>query len=156
VSAITRQSLVVGDDRQIAIFFRFSSLFYIVRLDSALIGRHDGPEAIPFPAPLRVSTKVDGQTVQITRANPNAVIGARAVFRGEHESIWVLFGGTGPSADRVIDRFDLSTGRYLGSRALPRKVVAVAAWGRDIVGVVEDPVPSIYVWRWVPPSGRSR
>lgn len=59
----------------------------------------------------------------------------------------VLFGGYSRDAHRVVDEYRWTDGRYLGSRALPRRADLIAVHGGTYYVVVEDPAPRLLALR---------
>lgn len=152
VPLIAREAILSGNERAATISFRFSDLAYRVDLGTGTLREFRGPERVGFVKPITASTTIDGKAYRISRANPNAVKASTAVVGGQGATLRVLFGGTTADSGRLIDEYDRSSGRYVGSRILPLHPVAVAEVKGDLAGIVMDPVPSIYIWRWVPAS----
>lgn len=63
------------------------------------------------------------------------------------DRLYVLFGGTGPYARRIVDTYSLADGRYLLSIVLPHRVDAIG-WGDGGLYVVYNtPYPTLAYWR---------
>jgi hypothetical protein len=110
-----------------------------------------GPEPVPFPRTLSVPTKIPGiSDAVVTRIEPKATRGALAVA-ATSTRVFVLFGGATADRGRLIDEYELSTGRYLGSRRLPDRAMAIAALPDNrLVTMHDDPLPQVRVWSQAP------
>lgn len=155
VPLINREAFLSGNDQAINVFFRFSDVSYVINPATGTIAGFHGPEQVRFATPLAVSTEINGKPARITRANPHAVKATLSVTGGTARTLTVLFGGTTADSGRVVDDYDRAGGRYLGSRKLPERPIALTNLNGDLAGIVSDPVPSIYVWRWVPAAAGS-
>jgi hypothetical protein len=56
-------------------------------------------------------------------------------------TLYVHFGGYGDAPKRTLDRYDVATGRYLGSDRLPIEATAVEGAGDRVYVLAEDPYP---------------
>lgn len=63
------------------------------------------------------------------------------------DTVHVVFGGYTPERRRVVDRYDVRTGRYAGSLRLPRKPIAHAVHAGTHLLLVDDPEPGILALR---------
>ncbi|MEO8031582.1 MAG: hypothetical protein ABJC74_01130 [Gemmatimonadota bacterium] len=99
-------------------------------------------EHLDFPSLIVTSSRSPGRVdrkVQVPRASYGAVGVAL-----QDSVVAVLFEGTSKEADRIIDYYAWSSGRYLGSSILPLKVANIAAAsGRDLFAVVTQPFPRL-------------
>ena len=147
---INREAFLAGSDRGASISLRYSDLAYILDLRSLALRQFRGPEHVTFARPVTTSSTIDGKRYRISRANPRAPKASLTLVTGQGRTLQVLFGGSTADSGRVIDEYERASGRYLGSRVLPARVVALTDLKGDVAGIVPDPVPSIYVWRWIP------
>jgi hypothetical protein len=60
-------------------------------------------------------------------------------------TLYVHFGGYGDAPRRTVDRYDLASGRYLGSDRLPIEATAVEGAGDRIYVLAENPYPVLLV-----------
>ena len=146
-----------------AVGFRWSDA--VVLLDS--LGRVTriihGPERIEFPGTRTYSLdpkkiKLDDPSIKIrsvsgSRIDPTA-IPATQDLSGTATELFVLFNGRDALAGRLIDRYDLRSGQYLGTHVLPSKAVGIAVLGNNQFATLESEfVPVIRIWRV--PAARS-
>ncbi len=101
-------------------------------------------EAVPFPHVVE-QTERRGAVTNVVREIAEPVFAAAGVEVAGGE-VRVRFRGRSEHAGRIIDRFDLEGGRYLGSFLLP-KAGAFSAWEGRTVIVANDPLPEILVVR---------
>jgi hypothetical protein len=104
-------------------------------------------EHVDFP---RVVHEQDGNRTASTLDRPR--LAARSLSVGETE-VRVLFQGDSDVRGRVVDRYALETGEYLGSWLLPRTVTRAAVHGRRVYGIFSDPYPTIAAWEIDMPAG---
>jgi hypothetical protein len=93
-------------------------------------------EHTDFP---RMETSADGSTTVAQLQGYNACSGCSLSVSGP--LLWVHFGGYGESPRRTLDRYEMSTGRYLDSYRLPTQAKAVEVDGDRVYAIVEDPYP---------------
>lgn len=100
------------------------------------------PEPIPFPGMVvREETEGDRTTTVRQLTEPNFSAGEVAVTG---ERILIRFHGETEEAGRLLDVYELETGRYLESFLLPTRG-RMAAWGDRVVLVRHDPAPEVLV-----------
>ncbi len=103
-------------------------------------------EPVEFP---EVQELRNGNSVETSFSAP-PVTAAMSVTLSPTQ-LYVLFGGTGPHARRIVDAYALRDGRYLGSYLLPR-IADDIAWGNGgFYLVYNDPYPHLALLR---PNGR--
>jgi hypothetical protein len=116
-------------------FFPFDGL-------TSLGPRRDFVENVEFP---EIEQVRNGNGME-TRMKSRPVTAAKAVSLSPTR-IYVLFGGTGPYARRVVDTYTLENGSYVGSLLLPQ-VVDDVAWGDgSLYAVYTDPYPHLARWK---------
>jgi len=104
------------------------------------------PEAVPFPNILRSVSREGSVTSTTTRVtNRKAAAASIAAQDGE---LYVVFEGETSDNGRLLDRFDLETGRYLDTVLLPRRGY-VAMWEDRLVVAGNNPNPEVLVLRRV-------
>lgn len=103
-------------------------------------------EDIPFPeVTVQRSENADGSTSTSTAVNTDRLAAtAAAVDRGV---VHVLFDGDTEYGDRVIDRYAIGSGDYLGSWLLPDTARTLAVNDGLIATIVENPFPTLIVRR---------
>lgn len=102
-----------------------------------------GVEPIGFPGLLQWKR---GGGVMVTRLALDAVP-ATLSATADARYAYLLYGGKTRQAGRIVDRYDLATGRYAGSYLLPRRVTGIAAVPDGFAALISNPVPEIRVWR---------
>lgn len=104
------------------------------------------PEAVPFPNILRSVIQEGAVTSTTTRlTNRKAAAASIAALEGE---LHVVFEGETSNNGRLLDRFDLETGRYLDTVLLPRRGY-IAMWEDQLVVTGNNPTPEVLVLRRV-------
>ena len=64
--------------------------------------------------------------------------------------LYVLFAGTTDNANRLVDRYRLQDGSYLGTMLLPKPVAGLAVQGSDVYVVFNSPYPTVQRLRSMP------
>ncbi|MEX2465295.1 MAG: hypothetical protein WD995_00200 [Gemmatimonadota bacterium] len=120
-------------------FFRLS--------DTEVVGpRVRYPEAIPFPNIIRTQSQEGNVTSTTTRlTNRKAAAGSLWAQDGQ---LYIAFRGETEHEGRLLERYDLETGRYLDTVLLPRRG-RIAMWEDRIIVTGNDPVPEVLVLRRV-------
>ena len=110
-----------------------------VRRRFDLLNRQDFPSLKSYKSGQR------GEYV-ITKIDPNAreILGCGTVD-GDR---LLIVDQRADTTKALLDEYDLSTGRYLGTSQLPAYPVALASTAGLLIALVEEPVPSIVAWRW--------
>lgn len=118
--------------------FRLGDGWYSLS-DTAVVGAvHPFARHVDFPA-LIVEKDQSGRTsTHLGRAEVAAMTIALS-----GKSLFVLFGGTGDSAFRIVDVHDAVTGKYKNSILLPNASSGVAVGTDLMVSIVTDPEPGL-------------
>ncbi len=110
------------------------------------------PEEVAFPTQDRIRSR-SGNVSTVTTRLSSPTFSAISVDAWEDE-LYVVFMGAGPDAGRLLERWDLETGAYLGSVLLPRAGY-IAVWEDRLVVAASNPEPEVLVLR-MPRTGDSR
>jgi hypothetical protein len=102
------------------------------------------PEAVHFPTQNRIRSW-SGTASNLTTRLSDPTFAAISVDASER-TLYVVFMGSTPNAGRLLERWDLETGRYLDSVLLP-KAGYIAVWKDRIVVAASNPEPEILVLR---------
>lgn len=97
-------------------------------------GRYPHIEDIPFPEVLVTKTE-NGATMVSYEGSPPITTAGLAV---RQDTLFVLYFGTTEYSGRVMDKYDIDTGDYLGSVLFPGRTTGVALGDDDIVYAVSD------------------
>jgi hypothetical protein len=132
-----------GGDRWVYAFASGDGFFRLV--DENVTGSlAKYPEAVPFPNILRSVSREGSVTSTTTRlTNRKAAAASIAAQAGE---LYVVFEGETSENGRLLDRFDLETGRYLDTVLLPRRGY-IAMWEDRLVVAGNNPHPEVLVLR---------
>ncbi len=118
--------------------FRLGDGWYSLR-DTVLSGAvHSFARHVDFPALIVEKDPSGRSSTHLGRAEVAAMTVA---LRGR--SLFVLFGGTGDSAFRIVDVHDAVTGKYENSILLPNASSGVAVGPDLMVSIVTDPEPGL-------------
>ncbi len=135
-----------GADGGWAAAFALGDGFQLFAPDGTPRARGWFPEAVPFP---RVEVRTSGpgvgrrqRTTRVERPR-NAAVGVTM----SEERLYVLFGGTGPGANRWVDSYSAEDGGYAGSYLLPRPVRAIAHGDGVFYVAYDGPYPAVAAWR---------
>lgn len=136
---IARQIVTAGaTEGNWAAGFRLGDGWYSLR-DTAVVGAaHAFARHVDFPA-LIVEKDASGRTS--THLGRAEVAAMTVALRGK--TLFVLFGGTGDSAFRIVDVHDAVTGKYEHSILLPNASSGVAVGTDLMVSIVTDPEPGL-------------
>lgn len=135
---------------QLAVAFHWSSDLLVLDTTGVISGTSRGPEPMAFPATLEHPFKApNGQDVTVFGVDPKAVQGAYGMAV-QGSRVLVLYSGATPDAGRIVDSYDLPSGRYLGSMLLPYRVLSIAAVGQNLAVLSTEPEPHVDILRWVP------
>jgi hypothetical protein len=98
-----------------------------------------------FPALKSYKSGAKGEFIT-TKIDPAAreVLGCAAVAEGR----LLIVDQRADTVRAVLDEYELSTGRYLGSSRLPAFPIAIVSTAGMVIALVEEPVPAIVAWRW--------
>lgn len=132
-----------GEDRWVFAFTMGDGWFGLRGLRPT-IPRTWYPEPTPFSRAVR-TVSVDGPRTSITTWITERRQGA-ATVSVQNGELWMLFVGETPDAGRLVDRYDLETGRYRDSFLLPRGG-AMAVWEDRVLLAANNPVPQLLVLR---------
>lgn len=103
-------------------------------------------ESIPFPeVTIERSEGADGSVT--TSSSVNATRLAVTAGAAADGVLSLLFQGDTEYGNRLIDRYSIGSGDYLGSLLLPDTARAIAVRGDLIAAIVENPYPAIVVRR---------
>lgn len=103
-------------------------------------------ESIPFPeVSIQRSEGADGSVT--TSSSVNATRLAVKAGAADAGVLNLLFQGDTEYGDRLIDRYAIGSGDYLGSLLLPDTARVIAVNGDLIAAVVENPYPAVIVRR---------
>ena len=97
-------------------------------------GRYPHIEHVPFPEVLVTKTE-NGATMVSYEGRPPITTADLAV---KQDTLFVLYYGTTEYSGRVIDKYDVNTGDYLGSVLFPSRATGVAFGDNGIVFAVSD------------------
>jgi len=136
----------------LAVIFKWSSNFYLIRGSGHMVTGVEGVLKRPFPK--GTARQVKTPIGKITRLGPDPR--AEQVAKGGafcNGSLTILAADI-VDAPSVVDDYNATTGEYLGSRILPQEVsdIDCDASGNVLVGLIRDPSPAIIAWRWVAES----
>ncbi|HET7230858.1 MAG TPA: PQQ-binding-like beta-propeller repeat protein [Longimicrobium sp.] len=104
------------------------------------VGRY--AEHTDFP---KMETTTEGDRSITHMEEYNACSGCSLSISGK--TLVVHFGGYGNAPKRTLDRFDVSTGKYVDSYQLPIEAKAVEATGDHVYVLAEDPYPVLMALR---------
>lgn len=126
--------------------FRLGDGWFAASDGLSLGARRSYAEGTPFPAVLQEVGNQGPVAEQLGRAVVSGM--SLAVAEGQ---VFVLFGGTGEDAFRLIDVFDFSSGAYRHTWRLPEPVDAIAVHGQALYALTTDPVPALIAFSF--PTG---
>lgn len=126
--------------------FSFGDGFQLFDADGSPGARGWFPEEVPFPrVEVRTSGPGIGRRQRVSRIErPRRAAAALAM---SEERLYVLFGGTGPDANRWVDSYSARDGAYAGSYLLPRAVKGLAHGDGVFYVAYDDPYPAVAAWR---------
>jgi hypothetical protein len=130
------------------ISYRWASHILVLEPSGTIRRTIRGVETTAFPLRKTYEVNNGGQKYQVTRVDPDAQEAARSVaLRGD--TVFVLYRQPPKGSGRVLDRYLITTGRYLGSVALTGGIaeVAVDADGR-LLTLEHEPLPVVRVWEF--------
>ena len=104
-----------------------------------------GVEPIPFPSVLEWQGPGGGV---VTRLSLDATPATLSVTADDRYA-YLLYGGKTRMKGRIVDRYELATGRYAGSYLLPRRVSGITVVPNGLAVLISNPMPEIRVWRRV-------
>lgn len=137
--------LVRGPGRLITHVFTMGGGFQSVALGDEYEHLVPFVERTPIPG-IRTDRRRDGDTritIRALEASYRAAIGSAI----SGNTLYVLFEGATQSRRRLIDRYEVPSGRYLGSWLLPERAFAIGADG-DILATLEgDLIPKLVIRR---------
>lgn len=103
-------------------------------------------EPIPLPeVTIETTTSDDGTVTRTSSVNAQRLAVRSASADGG--VLHVLFQGDTEYGDRVVDRYAIGSGDYLGSWLLPDSARAIAVKGDLIATLEENPVPTLVIRR---------
>lgn len=102
-----------------------------------------GVEPVAFPGLLHWRTPEGARVTRLALDATRATLSVTA----DDRFAYLLFGGRTAQAGRIVDRYELATGRYAGSYLLPQPVTGITAVPGGFAALIADPVPEIRVWR---------
>ena len=119
--------------------FQLGNGFFVMNYDS-VAGRYPYVEHVDFPEVMSHSP-TRGTTVTGFAARATRSVYALAV---KHDTLLVLPGGTTRARRRVLDKYEVATGRYVGSQLLPWRTTSFAVSGNDKVFLVSGDESGLY------------
>jgi outer membrane protein assembly factor BamB len=130
---------------EIVVVHRWSTAVVVLDSLGNLRRRFDLLNKQGFPALMSYKAGEKGEFT-VTKIDPKAreILGCSAVAEGR----LLMVDQRADTARAVLDEYDLSTGRYLGSSRLPAFPVDMVSTANLLIAVVEEPVPAIVAWRW--------
>lgn len=137
------RAAIAPSGRAVVITFLYGDRLVLWNTAADRLTAFPGVEAVGFPAVLRWRTR---EGVVATRLALDATPATLSVTADDRYA-YLLFGGRTAHAGRIVDRYELATGRYAGSYLLPRRVAGITAVPGGFAALIADPVPEIRVWR---------
>lgn len=135
-----------GPDGTWAAAFSFGDGFQLFDDDGEPRARGWFPEAVPFPGvDVRSTSSGVGRKQRVTRME-RPRYAAIAVTMSDTR-LYVVFGGTGPGANRWLEVYSAEDGSYAGSYVLPRSVGSIAYGDGVFYVTYDDPYPTLAAWR---------
>ena len=107
---------------------------WIVFDGAEILGRYAHIEHVPFPEMLITRTENGGTMVSYEGSAPITT----ADLAVRRDTLFVLYHGTTEYSGRVMDKYDIDTGDYLGSVLFPSRTTGVALGDDGIVYAVSD------------------
>ena len=107
---------------------------WIVFEDANVVERYPHIEHVPF-ANVTVTNTVHGGSLASYEGTPTHTTADLAVKK---DTLFVLYFGTTEHSSRVVDKYDINTGNYLGSLLLPGKTTGVSFGADGTVHAVSD------------------
>lgn len=142
-----------GPRDSVLIAYFWADRFVVVGADGRSPHEFVGIEARNFPVATRTPRVVGGNaitTVGVDSAARPAVLSAEWSGPFVYVLPYSLRGAADTSS--TIDVYRASSGAYLGSRALPTRVIAISVYGDVIAGIIAGPHPALRVWKWTAES----
>ena len=128
------------------IAFRWSDTFAILTALGKVATVINGIEHVPFPAIKSYPMKVGKFSGQVSRIEPKAVMGALSIA-SNGQQIFILFGGATANRGRIVDRYNASSGAYIGSELLSVPALEIVSLSNGAFATLRtDPLPAIDVW----------
>lgn len=137
------RAAVAPTGRAVVVTFLYGDRLVLWNAAARRLTALPGVEPVEFPGVLQWRTR-DG--LKATRLALDATPATLAVTADDRHA-YLLFGGRTAHAGRVVDRYELATGRYAGSYLLPRRVKGISAVPGGFAALIADPVPEIRVWK---------
>lgn len=137
--AMQWSGMVAGHGDQWVFGFQLGNGFFVMNHD-AVAGQYPYVEHTEFPEVVSHSP-TRGTTVTGLAAGATPSAHSLAV---KQDTLLVLSGGTTPTRRRVLDKYDLATGRYVGSQLLPWRTTSFAVSGNDKVFLVSRDPSGLY------------
>ena len=155
-SNLVAESYPTEDQGRSVLVFRWSDRFVALARDGTVAGTLSGIDSIPFPDVSRQVlsptglTGRDGATVtqlRVSRVDERAEPATRGatVWR---RTLLVVAARAGSDSTSVLDAYDIESGQYQGSLALPVRASGVAVLDADHLAVLDtELVPVVRIWR---------
>jgi len=142
-----------GSHDSVLIAYFWADRFVVLGADGKSPHEFVGIEARNFPVATRTPRVVAGQsitTVGVDSAARPAVLSA--TWSGAYIYVLPYSQRTAADTSSTIDVYRASSGAYVGSRALPARVIAFSINGDVIAGIIAGPHPTLRVWKWTADS----
>jgi hypothetical protein len=141
--------LASGPRDSVIIAYYWADRFVVVGADGTNPREFSGITNQKFPTTIRTPRTVGGMAITKvsvdSTANPACLA---AVWNGPF--LYALQFSPRADSTSAVDIYRVSSGAYVGSRALPERAIALALRGDTVVAIVTSPRPAIRIWRWTP------
>lgn len=138
-----RQGMLTGNGRDRWVFaYSTASLWFAPGTGTARAVEGSTPDRVPFPE-IEVSGRGSRQVQRFATFSPCAICDVSA----DGDDLYLLSGSTDSTVKRVVDRYSLRDGTYLGSYLLPTEARSIAVTSGRLYAILEDPVPAIAAFR---------
>jgi hypothetical protein len=152
--ALSRETYIAGAGSSGAVAaFRWSDLLLLLDREGRTRKTVRGPEVIPFATPISVPVKIPGTISAVaTRMSPGAPE-ATVEVAATSTRAYVLFSGSTSDRRKLVDVYDITAGRYIGSLRLTERAFAIAALPNNRLATLHSsPLPHVSIWR-LPTAG---
>ena len=153
--ALVKEAFTAPQGAGSVVAFRWSDQLAILDATGRTSRVMNGIEPTPFPIVKSYPMKSGRFTGVVSRVDPHAVQGALSVASYD-TLIFVLFSGSTPNRDHIIDVYNSVSGLYTGSVLLPIAVSEIAILSNNTFATLRsDPIPSIDIWASNPVAART-
>ena len=151
---VTEPRMCAISEDQSVMAFRWSDRFLVLSHSGQKVRQYHGIQLQDFPRLTERAITVGGHKGTATKVDSAAPVVVRSVT-ADLNRIYVLAGTIAPYPGRIVDTYDVGSGRYVGSYLLPEEVFMIALQGRNLAGLVRWPyAPAIRIWQWIPATNR--